>query len=158
MYCSSCGKGATQNLNYCSGCGKILTAASISHTAKLGGLIWSVPLAVGAITLGGFGTLLYFRLEFAGGGSGVSLTGAMMLAIFSGVLVIDWILLRQLSRFVNNFHPLTHTAKRKQSDTVVKPPTLAERKTSIHATGQPTRFLEMPAEELKKNVSRPRIF
>lgn len=151
MYCPSCGKDIAQNLNFCSSCGKVLAATSNLHSAKLAGLIWSIPLAVGVITLGGFGMLLYFRLDLVGDGTSITTMGSLMVAIFSGVLVIDWILLRQLSRFINIFHPSAHIAKRKLSDRFEKPPQseVESGTKASHLTGQPTRLLKMSAARVK---------
>jgi len=151
MYCPSCGNNITQKLNYCNSCGTVLIDSSNSDSAKLDGLIWSV-LLVGIITLGFYGLLLYFRLEFGNEGIGISAIGALMLVKFLGGLAVDWILLRQLSRFINISHPSNESAKSNSSGAVEKSllPTV-ERATSIHATEQPTRLLEMPAAEVKSS-------
>lgn len=154
MYCESCGKNIIQNLNYCNGCGKPLTGAGSLNAANVRGLIWSVPLAVGVITLGGFGMLLYFRLELSSSNPPNSLrTTALMLAIFLSVLVIDWILLRHLSKYLSISQPSKTIAQTNSSGVTgdvtgkLSPPIVNGE--SIHITDQATRLLKMPDEDVK---------
>ncbi len=146
MYCPSCGNNITQKLNYCNSCGTVPIYSSNSDSAELDGLIWSV-LLVGLITLGFYGLLLYFRLEFGNEDIGVSGIGALMLVKFLGGLVVDWIILRQLFRFIGISHQPTDDSKLKPDATIVKQPqTKIRLGNALHITQQPTRFLETPIE------------
>lgn len=146
MYCPSCGNNITQKLNYCNSCGTVLIDSSNSDSAKLDELFWSV-LLVGVITLGFYGLLLYFRLEFGNESIGISAIGALMLVKFLGGLVVDWILLRQLFRFIGISHQPTDDSRLKPGAAIVKQPqTKIRLGNALPITQLPTRFLETPIE------------
>lgn len=104
MYCPSCGTEITQELSYCNRCGANLKTVS-NHVGvaptKLVGAAWAISVAITLVTLGGFGMI--FGLMMALITRGVNLSeGGMVLILFSllGILGIDWLLVRQLSRML----------------------------------------------------------
>lgn len=106
MYCSSCGTAMTQGLNYCNRCGANLVPVSNAPVSKLVALVWSIPLAMALITLGGLGMLFYIGLELTRRGADASPTGALLMLVdLLAVLIIDWMLIRQLSRVIDICRP-----------------------------------------------------
>ena len=117
MYCPSCGTAMTQGLNYCNRCGANLVPVSNAPVSKLVALVWSIPLAMALITLGGLGMLFYIGLELTRRGADASPTGVLLLlSNLLAVLLIDWMLIRQLSRVIDIYRTAGEVVERKQSE------------------------------------------
>jgi uncharacterized membrane protein len=102
MYCSTCGTQSIQGLNFCNRCGATLNAQapvvpsfSISKPSLiLGGLVAFITLVGFGALIGGVGELARKGFEHEQG----------MILLFFGmfiILVVDVLLLRQLSRIIN---------------------------------------------------------
>ncbi|HEY7786809.1 MAG TPA: zinc ribbon domain-containing protein [Pyrinomonadaceae bacterium] len=99
MYCSTCGSPITQGLSFCNRCGANLR----DRSQALGSATTAAFLtAITVIAIAGlgimFGGSLVLRKEAALGGE---IIGSFMLMTFLLVLVIEWLLCRQLSRLTN---------------------------------------------------------
>ena len=117
MYCPSCGTPNTQSLNYCKRCGANLAPASSAPVSRLAGLVWTIPLAIALITLGGLGMVFYIGLELVRKGADVPLQSALMLLVDVLVIVaIDWMLLRQLSRVIDIYRPSGEQISRRRPE------------------------------------------
>lgn len=150
MYCPSCGTAMTQGLNYCNRCGANLVPVSNAPVSKLVALVWSIPLAMALITLGGLGMLFYIGLELTRRGVDASPTGALiMLVDLLAVLLIDWMLIRQLSRVIDIYRPAGEAVERKQSELSGKQVAQIEamREPASFVTEQTTRVFEPSARE-----------
>lgn len=104
MYCPSCGTATRRELNYCNRCGATL---SVAPASRLGGLVWTIPLAIALITLGGFGMVFLIGYELVKRGAEVSAITALLLFLdVIVVVIIDWMLLRQLTRVIDIYRPV----------------------------------------------------
>ena len=111
MYCPSCGTEILQEMSYCNRCGASLKAlvgqaedAPVSRVNPTGAA-WAISAAVAFITLGGFA--LVFALVMAMVTRGVPISDgptAMIVFTLLAILVIDWLLIRQLPRLLGLFH------------------------------------------------------
>lgn len=103
MYCPGCGTEITRGLNYCNRCGATLGAAPLS---RLAGLLWTIPIALALISLGGLGMVFIIGFELVRRGAEIStLTAVLLFADVLAVLLIDWMLLRQLTRVIDLYRP-----------------------------------------------------
>jgi hypothetical protein len=103
MYCPSCRTEITPGLNFCNRCGATLGAA---HLSRLGALVWMIPLAIAVITLGGLGMVSFIGFELVRRSAGVStVTALLLLTDVLVVALIDWMLLRQLTRVIDACRP-----------------------------------------------------
>ena len=103
MFCPSCGAEAAEGLSYCKRCGAKLGAARGGDDARprVAGLVWAVSVAIALVTVGGF-TAVFGSLIEVGAGAGsvmLALLGLLLLV----VLVVDYLLARQLARLLS-FH------------------------------------------------------
>jgi hypothetical protein len=136
MYCSSCGTAMTQGLNYCNRCGANLVPVSNAPVSKLVALVWSIPLAMALITLGGLGMLFYIGLELTRRGADASPTGALLMLVdLLAVLIIDWMLIRQLSRVIDIYRPPGEVTQGTQPDLIGK------QQAQIEAQHEPATFV-----------------
>lgn len=129
MYCSTCGTQSIQGLNYCNRCGatlntQALTVPSFSITKPsliLGGL-------VAFITLVGFGALVGGVSELAR--KGFEHDQGMILLFFGMfiILVVDILLLKQLSRIINASLRAATNAPAQQSKEMADPALDTQRK------------------------------
>lgn len=106
MYCPSCGLQMTQELRYCPRCGANLSAPAPTDAPKnIVGPIWAVSLAVTLITLAGLGLLFAFSIVVVTRGAPLwgSVLGLLMFFLL-GVLGIDVLLIRQLSRLLDIYN------------------------------------------------------
>jgi len=102
MFCPSCGTEST-GLNYCNRCGANLTAPAASvelAPISLTKPILIIGIVVAFITLGGFGMLISGAIEMVKSGAG-PVTPALPIFGMPTILVIDILLLRQLSKLIN---------------------------------------------------------
>ena len=106
MYCSSCGTQSTPGLNYCNRCGAGLNTQTLTTVQKAScDNLTNSTLILGAsvtlISLVGFGIIIKGAATLAR--SGFS-TDPVVFMIFMGmltILVVDIMLIRQLSRLVS---------------------------------------------------------
>jgi zinc-ribbon domain len=102
MYCPSCGAEVLEEMSYCNRCGANLRQVSKQAGVSPGrvvGAAWAISVAVAVITLGGFG--LIFGLVMALITRGISLSeggGFIIFFALLAILIIDWLLIRQLTR------------------------------------------------------------
>lgn len=95
----------TQELRYCNRCGanlKPLSDSSSVPPTKLIGAVWAISVAIALVTLGGFGMIFALVMSLISRGMNLS-AGGIGLVFFSSliILVIDWLLSRQLSRVLD---------------------------------------------------------
>ena len=151
MYCPSCGTAITQGLNYCNRCGANLVPVTNAPVSRLVGLVWSIPLAMALITLGGLGMLFFICYELVKKGADISPMSALMLLVDVLVIVaIDWMLLRQLSRVIDIYRPPDKVTDRKQPELGGKQLAQigAPRELASFATEHTTRVFEPPVKKL----------
>ena len=102
MYCSSCGTESIQGLNYCNRCGATLNTQALMSpsfsvskpTLILGGL-------VALISLGGFAAIVAGAGELARQGFPHDQAMALILFGMTTILIVDVLLLRQMSLIIN---------------------------------------------------------
>lgn len=102
MYCPSCGTELTSELIYCNRCGANLKNQPGVSTNRMTGAAWAISIAVLLVTLGGFG--MVFSLVMTLISTGTVLPEGGMLVIFLSLLIIlliDWLLVRQLARVLD---------------------------------------------------------
>lgn len=122
MYCPSCGTELTQEMSYCNRCGASLKAVANQADAPVSrvnstGAAWAISIAVAFITLGGFG--LIFGLVMAMVSRGVHVTEESMILIITAllvILVVDWLLIRQLPRLLGLFQYKTEKEEPKKPE------------------------------------------
>lgn len=140
MYCPSCGNAVAEGLKYCNRCGASLGAGEgQTGPGGLTGPAWAVSLAAALITLGGLAMLFVLGLTLINRGADLTPSGGiMMLAVLFVIALVDWMLIRQLSRVIDVYRrPGLPTAPARRSDAARPPAELDER--------QPAR-LEAPRE------------
>lgn len=102
MYCSSCGTESIQGLNYCNRCGATLsTQSTVSPSFSLTKPMLILGGLVAFITMFGFMAVIMGSSELARRGFGHE---DALIPLFFGmitILVVDILLLRQLSRIIN---------------------------------------------------------
>lgn len=126
MFCPSCGAEQNQTLSYCNRCGANLKPIESGvPRAKLVSAAWAVSLAVTFVTLGGFGMMFALVLALINRGMSLS-TGGFGLVILSSliILIIDWLLIRQLSRVLDLPRAARETATVSQPALKENSPTL----------------------------------
>jgi hypothetical protein len=102
MYCPSCGTELTSELTYCNRCGANLKNQFGVPTNRMTGAAWAISIAVMLVTLGGFGMIFSLVMTLISTNTAVPEGG--MLVIFLSLLIIlliDWLLVRQLSRVLD---------------------------------------------------------
>ena len=167
MYCPSCGTEST-GLNYCNRCGANLTAPLAAPVVQLAPISLTKPILiigvlVALITLGGFGGHVSGTIDMVRAWAG-GVSPALPIFGLPCILVIDILLIRQLSKLVSaalsnriqvpqiplqtpgdpRFMPTTATARIGQAPSV---------------TENTTRFLEetyrAPSETVTPSRSKP---
>ena len=116
-----------QEMSYCNRCGanlKPLVSQANPPPTRIVGAAWAVSLAVALITLGGFA--LIFTGVMVMVTRGIRLTDEAMALIFAALLVIvmiDWLLIRQLSRVIGKAKEQSETNEKvvEQRKLVEKP-------------------------------------
>jgi hypothetical protein len=106
MYCSSCGTESTPGLNYCNRCGAGLNTQAVATDTKAscGNLIPSTLIlgtAVALITLMGFMILIKGADTLMRSELGRDPVMFMILMGMVTILIVDFMLIKQLSRLVN---------------------------------------------------------
>jgi hypothetical protein len=142
MYCSSCGTESIQGLNYCNRCGATLnTQALVTPSFSLTKPILILGVIVAFITLFGFMAVIMGSSELARRGFGHE---DALIPLFFGmitILIVDILLLRQLSRIINaSLQAGTPTAPAKQVREFAEP-------------GQTQRKLQAPTFEPVPSVT-----
>ena len=122
MFCPSCGAESVHELSYCNRCGanlKLPANQAGVPTTKLVGVAWAISIAITLVTLAGFGMILSVVLTLITMGWGISL-GGMALIFFAllVILLIDWMLVRQLSRVLSLPRITSDDPKRKELTSV----------------------------------------
>ena len=148
MYCPSCGTELLQETSYCNRCGanlKPISNQTAVPPAKSVGAAWAISAAVAAITLGGFAMI--FGLVMALIDRGINLSEGGLALIFSALLVIltiDWLLIRQLTRFLGKSQSSVDTERPDKRSLSEKPlPQLAApRAPASSVTDHTTRTFE----------------
>jgi hypothetical protein len=122
MFCPSCGAESVHELTYCNRCGANLKSPANSAgvpSTKLVGVAWAISLAVTAVTLAGFGMIFSLARTLIVMGQGVSEGGmALFFCALLMILIIDGLLIRQLSRALSMPRISRDEAQRKE----LKPP------------------------------------
>jgi hypothetical protein len=105
MFCSSCGTTITPGLSFCNRCGASLKEQPAETTVRTGPII-AFLLAIIVIAIGGLGVMtggaLALRREAA---LGEEVVGMFMFFAFFIVSIIEFFLVRQLSKLVSNPAP-----------------------------------------------------
>jgi uncharacterized paraquat-inducible protein A len=106
MYCSSCGAESTPGLNYCNRCGTGLNTQTLPtrQEAYCGSLTKPILILGGTVTflsLCGFGILTDAAAKMARNGFSQDPVMLMLLMGMVTILIVDIMLLKQLSRFVS---------------------------------------------------------
>jgi hypothetical protein len=151
MYCPSCGVELAQEMSYCNRCGANLKPAAgqavVQPQVRSVGAAWAVSAAVGAITLGGFA--LIFALVMTLVSRGIKLEEgwlALIIAALVTILLIDWLLIRQLPGLIGRTQAAGETVpskeKRKLSAEPVVPQLVAPREPAASVTDHTTRTFD----------------
>ena len=102
MFCSSCGTTITPGLSYCNRCGASLKEQPIETTAKTGAII-AFLLAITIIGIAGLGMMLGGALTLKRDAAlGEDVVGMFMFFTFFIVSIIEFFLVRQLSKLISN--------------------------------------------------------
>lgn len=105
MFCSSCGTTITPGLSFCNRCGASLKEQPAETTVRTGAII-AFLLAVTVIAIGGLGVMtggaLALKREAA---LGEEVVGMFMFFAFFIISIIEFFLVRQLSKLVSNPAP-----------------------------------------------------
>jgi hypothetical protein len=126
MYCSSCGAEVLGEMSYCNRCGANLKPAAnqtAQPQARSVGAAWAVSAAVGAITLGGFA--LIFALVMTLVSRGIKLEEGWLVLIIAAlmtILVIDWLLIRQLPGLLGRAQAAGETGQSKEKHSLSEKP------------------------------------
>lgn len=151
MFCPSCGTEST-GLNYCNRCGANLTAPVAAPVVQFAPINLTKPILiigilVALITLGGFAGIVSGTIEMVERGAG-NMSPALPIFGLPCVLVIDILLIRQLSKLIsaalspNRVQP-PQVPLPMQSDARYMPPTTTARlEGAPSVTENTTRFLE----------------
>lgn len=113
MYCPSCGTELLQEMSYCNRCGASLKAVANQEDAPVSkvsstGAAWAISAAVAFITLGGFALIFSLVMTIISRGRELNdHVTAMIIASLAVILVVDWLLIRQLPRLLNVFQAKT---------------------------------------------------
>jgi hypothetical protein len=148
MYCSSCGLQLTQELRYCPRCGANLNPPErAGNPPNIVGPVWAVSVAVTLITLAGLGLLFAFAMIITARGLDLHPGVFMMVSLFLlGILAVDGLLIRQLSRLLNLYSlPEAESAKSDRSQELggkFVPQLEAVRETPSSVTENTTRTFE----------------
>ena len=139
MYCPSCGNAVSEGLKYCNRCGASLNGEEGgAGPAGLSGPAWAVSLATAFITLGGLAMLFVIGLVLIKRGQDLPpAAGVMALAVLALIALVDWLLIRQLSRVIDVYRGAGGEAAPPRRGAARTPAELNE--------GQPAR-LEAPRE------------
>jgi hypothetical protein len=144
MYCPSCGTELLQEMSYCNRCGASLkTLVNQADDAPVQrvnatGAAWAISIAVAFITLGGFA--LIFAMVMALVTRGVPFTdGPTAMIVFSllVILVVDWLLIRQLPRLLGLFQFKSEKEESKKTERK-KPELSAKPRPQIAAQFEPS--------------------
>lgn len=138
MYCPSCGTELMQEMSYCNRCGANLKAIvsqeeSPAPRINVTGAAWAISIATAFITLGGFG--LIFSMVLTMVTRGIPFTDeatAMVVVALLVIMMVDWLLIRQLSRVFQ----LKHDREEKKTPVLKK----------LELSGKPKRQLAAPFE------------
>jgi hypothetical protein len=115
MYCSSCGTESTPGLNYCNRCGASLsTQALATAPISVAKPTFILSVAVIMITLFGFTALIKGATELARNEFGKDPVMLMIIMGMATILVIDLMLIRQLSRLVSASIETCRIARKKE--------------------------------------------
>jgi hypothetical protein len=105
MFCSSCGTTITPGLSFCNRCGASLKEQPTETTVRTGAVI-AFLLAITVIAIGGLaimtGGALALKRE---GAMGEDVVGMFMFFAFFIVSIIEFFLVRQLSKLISNPAP-----------------------------------------------------
>ncbi|HEV2912788.1 MAG TPA: hypothetical protein VGX92_05670 [Pyrinomonadaceae bacterium] len=148
MYCSSCGTESTPGLNYCNRCGAGLNTQSLAASQKapydnLTNLMLILGAATTVISLGGMGLLIAGAIRLAREGFS---TDPVMMMIFMGmttILVVDILLVRQLSRLISAALPADNRTRSARE--TIAPPKQTNRQLNAHPE---------PAASVTENTTR----
>jgi len=107
MYCPSCGTELTQEMSYCNRCGASLKAIENQPAAPVQrvnatGAAWAISIAVAIITFGGFGMIFSLIRTIVSRGQSLNEEAVMLtIAALMAILIVDFLLIRQLPRLFN---------------------------------------------------------
>lgn len=105
MFCSSCGTTITPGLSYCNRCGASLKEQPIETTVKTGAIV-AFLLAITIIGIAGLGIMLSGALTLKRDAAlGEDVVGMFMFFTFFIVSIIEFFLVRQLSKLISNPAP-----------------------------------------------------
>lgn len=103
MFCPSCGTEITANLPYCNRCGanlSLLTSQPQNVQVSLTKPILIIGIVLTLLTLGGFGGIISGTIEMVKSGAG-NMAPAIPIFGMPTILIIDILLIRQLSKLIN---------------------------------------------------------
>jgi len=105
MFCSSCGTTITPGLSYCNRCGASLKEQPPATTVRTGAIL-AFLLAITVIGLGGLGIMLSGALTLKReAGLTEDVVGMFMFFTFFIVSIIEFFLVRQVSKLISNPAP-----------------------------------------------------
>ena len=153
MFCSSCGAEST-GLNYCKRCGANLTAPIAAPSVQFVPISLTKPILIigtliALITLGGFGGIVSGTIEMVQQGAG-RVSPALPVLGLPCILVIDILLIRQLSKLINaalspnrfQYQQAPIQAATAANDPRFTPPTTARLEGAPSVTENTTRFFD----------------
>lgn len=115
MFCANCGMRSTPGVNFCKQCGANLSTASplsenTSKPPKVTGMFWAVALFGVASLSVLFGAIIALTAL------GAEEEALVPTAIFgtAGIVTIAWLLIRQLSRYINLSQNYTEPSRPQQ--------------------------------------------
>ncbi len=151
MFCPSCGAEST-GLNYCNRCGANLTAPIATPTTQLAPISLTKPILIigillAFITAGGFVGIIQGTIDMVRSGAG-NVSPALPVLGLPCILVIDILLIRQLSKLINAAlsqnrpQPQVWPAPTQNDSRFIPPTTTARLEGAPSVTENTTRFFE----------------
>jgi hypothetical protein len=105
MFCSSCGTTITPGLSFCNRCGASLKEQPTESTVRTGAIV-AFLLAITIIGIGGLGIMLGGAVTLKRDAVlGEDVVGMFMFFTFFIVSIIEFFLVRQLSKLISNPAP-----------------------------------------------------
>ncbi len=105
MFCSSCGTTITPGLSFCNRCGASLKEQPTEATVRTGAIV-AFLMAITIIGIAGLGMMLGGALTLKReAGLGEDVVGMFMFFVFFVVSLIEFFLVRQLSKLISNPTP-----------------------------------------------------
>lgn len=115
MFCANCGMRSTPGVNFCKQCGASLSTASpLSENTpkppKVTGMFWAIAL----FGLGSFAVMFGSIIALTALGADEEPLVATGIFGSAAIVMITWLLIRQLSRFINLYQNYTEPSRPQQ--------------------------------------------